>query len=213
MLGERIAYYRKKRGLTQKAVAEKVEISNAFMSFIESGKNKPSIENLNKIADVLNVSVDALTKEDEQVINPITGLVDRLVELTEVDSMKWQREYLEDIRQDSETYFGYKHKIGKLEFLNQGVDENEQLEDLYFMGGLNKDTYYLTKVKDKEKYNLYGFHADLLDHESDLVYLGSSEDYSEITKLYLSAKLNAEGKTSVYGFLNRAESYEKIDNI
>lgn len=213
MLGERIAYYRKKRGLTQKAVAEKVEISKAFMSFIESGKNKPSIENLNKIADVLNVSVDVLTKEDEQAINPITGLIDRLIELTEVDSMKWQREYLKDTRQDSETYFGHKHKIGKLEFLNQGADENEQLEDLYFMGCLDKDTYYLTKVKDKEKYNFYGFHADLLGHESDLVYLGFNEDFPEIIKLYLSAKLNAEGKNSVYGFLNRAESYEKIDNI
>lgn len=75
-IGSRIRKYRKLRGLTQKELAEKVEISKSFMSFIESEKNKPSLENLNKIAKVLNVSVDVLVGNAREPVDPIIDLME-----------------------------------------------------------------------------------------------------------------------------------------
>ena len=75
-IGSRIRKYRKLRGLTQKELAEKVEISKSFMSFIESEKNKPSLENLNKIAKVLNVSVDVLVGNAREPVDPVIDLME-----------------------------------------------------------------------------------------------------------------------------------------
>lgn len=57
LLGLRIKELRKKRGLTQEELAEKAEISPPSVSKIESGIFHPSEENLEKIAQILNVEI------------------------------------------------------------------------------------------------------------------------------------------------------------
>lgn len=54
-LGQRIKEIRKARGLTQKQLAEKIGIGTANISYIETGHFAPTIENFEKIADVLGV--------------------------------------------------------------------------------------------------------------------------------------------------------------
>lgn len=88
MLGENIKKIRIEKGLTQKELADKVGISGAFMSLIEKGANNPSDENLKKISDVLNVSVDDLkTRETE---TPTIELISLLIKLTEKNKIKWE---------------------------------------------------------------------------------------------------------------------------
>ena len=55
LLGQRIKSVRKSRGITQEQLAEKVGIGTANISYIETGKFAPSIENFEKIAVALNV--------------------------------------------------------------------------------------------------------------------------------------------------------------
>lgn len=207
-IGRRIKKYRQLKGLTQKELSEIIGRAESSVQKYEADKVEIPLGVLSKIAKALDVSVDILSRSEEKITDPIVSLINRLVELTEIDLLKWQKEYLEDIQQDSKTYFGYKHKMGKREFLNQGANDNEELEDLYLLGGLENDQYFLTKIKAKEKYNLYGFHSSAIASDSSLVHFGSSETYPEVKKLYLSAKLNAEGKNSVYSFLDRAKNYE-----
>lgn len=206
-MGERIKQYRQLKGLTQRELAEKIGRAESSVQKYEADKVEIPQSTLFKIADVLEVSVDTLREGEVKVTDPIILLINRLIELTESDALKWQKEYLDDIQHDSKNYFGHKHKMSKREFLNQGVNDEEELENLYFLGGLDRDTYYLTKIEGEEKYNFYGHHAGESDHESDLVYFGSTETYPDIKKLYISAKLNAEGKHSVYSFLDRAKKY------
>ena len=54
-----IAYYRKKSGLTQEDLADRINISRTHMSNIEASNMKigPSLELLFEIADVLNVEI------------------------------------------------------------------------------------------------------------------------------------------------------------
>jgi len=61
-LGLNIALYRKKKGLTQEALAEKIGISRTHMSNIEATKveKSMSLEVLFEIADTLGVDVGKL---------------------------------------------------------------------------------------------------------------------------------------------------------
>jgi len=65
-LGLKIAYYRKKAGLTQEVFAEQIGKSTNFISQIEgTGTIKGvSLETLFKMAEVLNVSPSKLLEAD-----------------------------------------------------------------------------------------------------------------------------------------------------
>ena len=87
LLGKRIKEIRKKKGFTQEQLAEKIGIGTANISYIETGKFAPTIENFEKIAKVLEVepfelymfsqkSSEAIKKElfqaldnDEELLN------------------------------------------------------------------------------------------------------------------------------------------------
>lgn len=56
-LGQRIAALRKKRGLTQEALAEVIGCSVEFISLVERGVNAPSVAGLQGFADALKVEV------------------------------------------------------------------------------------------------------------------------------------------------------------
>ncbi|MBT1278919.1 helix-turn-helix transcriptional regulator [Thermoanaerobacter sp. CM-CNRG TB177] len=60
MLGERIRKARLAKGLTQKQLAEMLNITDATVNRYEKGIRKPDPEMLKAIADVLNVSIDYL---------------------------------------------------------------------------------------------------------------------------------------------------------
>ncbi len=62
LLGKRIKYIRKQRGLTQEQLAEKVGIGTPNISYIECGKFAPAIDTLEKIAKTLDVEPYELYK-------------------------------------------------------------------------------------------------------------------------------------------------------
>jgi transcriptional regulator with XRE-family HTH domain len=65
LLGGRIQFYRKKRLLSQAALAERANISITFLSNIERGIKYPTSETLSGIANGLGVEVCALFQQDE----------------------------------------------------------------------------------------------------------------------------------------------------
>lgn len=67
-LGLKIAYYRKKKGLTQEQFAEALEISWSFVSQIEANNGKKlrgvSLQTLFRMADFFEIPVTKLLEED-----------------------------------------------------------------------------------------------------------------------------------------------------
>lgn len=59
-LHQKIAYYRDKRGLTQKELAEKVGVTQGAIGQYETAKCKPRLETVFRIADALGVSASEL---------------------------------------------------------------------------------------------------------------------------------------------------------
>jgi len=59
-LGRRIAFLRKKAGLTQEEFAENTRYSVEFIGLIERGINAPSVAGLERIAKALEVGIKDL---------------------------------------------------------------------------------------------------------------------------------------------------------
>ena len=59
-IGEQIKFWRQQRGLTQEKLAEMVELSPGYISLIETGKKKMSLETLLLICVALNVTPNDL---------------------------------------------------------------------------------------------------------------------------------------------------------
>ena len=60
VIGRRIQKGRTNLGLTQEALAEKVQVSPNYLSKIETGKEKPNLEMLGKISVAADVSLSTL---------------------------------------------------------------------------------------------------------------------------------------------------------
>lgn len=63
MIGDNIRKALEHEGISSNELAEKIGLSATYVSYLLNNKRKPSLKTLNKIADVLNVSVSELTKE------------------------------------------------------------------------------------------------------------------------------------------------------
>lgn len=77
-IGERIKLFREDRNMSQKDFAEKIGVSNSRVSNWEQGINRPDVDLLKKICEILNVSpselldvhldTEELTEHEKQII-------------------------------------------------------------------------------------------------------------------------------------------------
>lgn len=65
--GEKLSLLRKQRGMTQLELAEELNVSRQAVSRWEQGISKPSTENLVRIGEPLDVSIDTLVNETAQL--------------------------------------------------------------------------------------------------------------------------------------------------
>lgn len=65
--GEKIKSARKRAGLTQEQLAEKLSVSRQAIAKWEADKGMPDIENLKRLSKLLNVSVDYLLSDGEDI--------------------------------------------------------------------------------------------------------------------------------------------------
>lgn len=59
-LGERIIFYRKQRGLSQKALAELLGISATRLNYWEKNKREPDVQMINNLCEALLIDGDSL---------------------------------------------------------------------------------------------------------------------------------------------------------
>ncbi|MBD7964954.1 helix-turn-helix domain-containing protein [Fictibacillus norfolkensis] len=70
MIGERVKKYRTEKGLSITGLADKAGVAKSYISALERNiQQNPSIQLLEKIADVLNISVDHLIKAEVDTKN------------------------------------------------------------------------------------------------------------------------------------------------
>ena len=72
MVGKNIKFFREKKDITQSELADKLCVTRQAVSNWENGKTEPDIEILNKIASVLEISIEELIygfKRETKIIN------------------------------------------------------------------------------------------------------------------------------------------------
>lgn len=72
MLSKKIYTLRKKKGLSQEQLAEKLNVSRQAISKWESGVSMPESEKLILLSEFFDVSIDYLIKENTEEINDCT---------------------------------------------------------------------------------------------------------------------------------------------
>lgn len=79
LIGERIKFWRQQRSLTQERLAEIVELTPGFITLIETGKKRASLETLLYVCRALNITLNDLI-----VGNQITQITDSNTEFSEL---------------------------------------------------------------------------------------------------------------------------------
>lgn len=65
LLGMKIRLFRRKRGMTQEQLAERVDLSASFIGHVERGTRVSSLETLMKLCHVLQVTPNDLLQEEK----------------------------------------------------------------------------------------------------------------------------------------------------
>ncbi len=90
LLGQRIKYFRKAKKLTQEQLAEIVSMEPNSISIIESGRNFPTLNSLEKIAKALDIELNILFRYNSNKTN--SEIIDNInSELTKLNNEKLEK--------------------------------------------------------------------------------------------------------------------------
>lgn len=81
MMGNRISFFRKEKGISQAQLAERVNISASAIGMYEQGRREPSVNTLIALARVLGVSVDDLVSGSQKASYEVPKIAGILVVL------------------------------------------------------------------------------------------------------------------------------------
>ncbi|WP_088188130.1 helix-turn-helix transcriptional regulator [Desulfosporosinus sp. FKA] len=80
-ISKNLKYFRKLKGLTQEKLAEKINVSPMYISYLERSSKIPSLVILFKIADALNIEPGLLIQDNNSKnpeINKLLGIISGL---------------------------------------------------------------------------------------------------------------------------------------
>ena len=125
---ERLKDLRKQAGLTQVDVAERLGISQPAYASWERGVKKPTQENLVKIAQILNVSVDYLVGNSEEKADELDNIefLFRMNSkgLTKEEKEIFKKELIEFMEKRKKAFKGEKSQRGKLDKNEKNSKDN-----------------------------------------------------------------------------------------
>ena len=75
----RIREIRKRRGITQKQLADALQVTESAVSHWEKGRRDPDLETLLKIGEVLECSVDSLLGRDATTVDDLSEYLTALI--------------------------------------------------------------------------------------------------------------------------------------
>lgn len=135
-LNENIAFFRKKRGITQEELANALGVTNQAVSKWESGKCAPDIQLLPDIAEYFNISIDELfgRSVNSDISTKIQSPKETSSNLDTAIDIASKKGYI------SSSILQFKLKIG--------CDESRKLiRDMESLGYIKKDEYSSYKYK------------------------------------------------------------------
>ena len=94
IVGERIRFYRKERGLSQEELAYRASLHNTYIGQLERGEKNATIESLAKISTALDITFAELFEDKTSHPKVLSFELEEMVNLLENRSKKDQRAVL-----------------------------------------------------------------------------------------------------------------------
>lgn len=95
IVGDRIRFYRKERGLSQEELAFRASLHNTYIGQLERGEKNATIESLAKVCAALDISLAELTNDDGTTQSEVLSFeLEQMVGLLKGRSRKDQRAVL-----------------------------------------------------------------------------------------------------------------------
>lgn len=170
-----LEYYRKKKKMTQGELAKKIGVSTTFVSQIENGISNPSDENLLKISEILDVSVNDLNLSNR---NTLSSNTDIIIELIRLLKMKTKSNLIKWVDDDEIPAFNvYKTIVNDTEYilvvdtdenLNSNLDKEITQSLLLEINTDDKNTIRITDENNQEYHReLNLLHYEIIKPEFD----------------------------------------------
>lgn len=94
VVGERIRYFRKERGLSQEELAYRASLHNTYIGQLERGEKNATIESLAKISAALDITIAELFEDNSRHPKVLSFELEEMERLLEGRSKKDQRAVL-----------------------------------------------------------------------------------------------------------------------
>ena len=78
-IGDKIREYRKNHGYTQKELSERLEVSRSYLSDVENGRVRGSIEFMSRVSIVLNIPITDLIDFDFKSGDMVSSVINMLI--------------------------------------------------------------------------------------------------------------------------------------
>ena len=141
IIGERIQKRRMELGLSLRDLAKQINVSSSYLSTIERGKTKPSLEKLNELSKGLNCPVIWLIGEEEVL---------KKINVLDVGASGQLYDFILN-RHQFPNGLTYKQMESKLKVLEEKTNKNKELE-----GIIDRLKTVIFDTKDNEKQNRKG---------------------------------------------------------
>ena len=130
MFGKRLASLRKKMGISQYELADRLGFSRGQLANYEQGKRQPDFDTLQKIADFFEVSTDYLLGRSENKKSDWDSKLPELTEKDEKDIAKRMDKIKEDLKKAKDTdglnFYGEPMSEEAIESLLEAIEYAER---------------------------------------------------------------------------------------
>ena len=204
IFSEKLVVLRKNKGMTQDALAEKLNVSRQAVAKWESGQAYPDISNLIQISDLMNVTVDYLVRDGECMMNVLPGEnpdLDQLIQFRLEANVNTYAAFMNEVASTRLDSHDFRYENGDYVYHDTYVG-GEQFAGEEAVWKRGKSLYamnYLGRVLSKEFSG--NFLKDALRHADKKMPYRGPEHYEDGEYIY---------KCSVNGNFEWFQGYEEI---
>lgn len=204
IFSEKLVILRKNKGITQEALAEKINVSRQAVAKWESGQAYPDISNLIQISDLMNVTVDYLVRDGECMASLSSGGttdLDELIKFRLEANVNTYAAFMNEVASTRLDSHDFRYQNGDWTYHDTyiGGDQFAGEEAVWKKGAAVYGMNYMGRVLGKEFSG--NFLKDALRHADTKMPYRGPERYQDGEYLY---------KCSVNGDFSWFQGYEEI---
>ncbi|EFA90394.1 helix-turn-helix domain-containing protein [Peptoniphilus lacrimalis] len=202
-LGEKIRKYRILNNLTMKELSEKLGMSISAIQKYENGTVIPKTDIIQKISKILNVPINKLLEETSAKNDKEDMILEKIIELTKYDQIKWIKCEDKDIKNKYKLYEDDFLEISKI--IDDSIGYSSYKSELDIENDIKELSIkimkngFITNVKDT-LYILYD--EGYVDFQDKKIYELKAFQYKYHDFNYLIEFTNRELLTNLFSIVN-----------